>query len=72
MAAERTSAIVQAGKPEAIERQLATLKSITLEIDQMRIQVEARKLAAKEEIGTIQALEKAHNEVLRVCKWLDD
>lgn len=68
------------GENQAIERQQVTLKSITAEIEQMRIEVEAKKLVAKEEIAKIQAwkpdldkkLEKATNEVHRVREWLDD
>lgn len=76
----KTNAVLEAGKPEAIERQLVTLKSITAEIDRMRLDVEAKKLAAKEEISHIQTwnahldvkLEEADNEVVKVRKWLDD
>jgi len=80
MKVARTNAVLEAGKPEAIERQLATLKSITAEIDRMRLDVEDKKLAAKEEMSAIQTwnahlsakLEEADNEVVKVRKWLDD
>ena len=54
MTVAKTNAVLEAGNPEAIERQLATLKAITAEIDRMRLDVEAKKLAAKEEIPEIQ------------------
>ena len=54
MAMAKTNIVLEARKPEAIERQLATLKSITKEIDRIRVEVEAKKLAAKEEISAIE------------------
>ena len=80
MTVAKTNAVLEAGKPEPIERQLATLKAITAEIDRMRLHVEAKKLAAEEEIADIQTwnahldakVEEADNEVVKVRKWLDD
>ena len=80
MAMAKTNIVLEARKPEAIERQLAALKSITKEIDRIRVEVEAKKLAAKEEIAEIetwnthldQKLEEADNEIMKVRKWLDD
>ena len=80
MTVAKTNAVLEAGKPELIERQLATLKAITAEIDRMRLHVEAKKLVAEEEIADIQTwdahldakVEEADNEVVKVRKWLDD
>ena len=52
MTVAKTNAVLEAGKPEAIERQLESLRAITAEIDRMRLHVEAKTLAAKEEITT--------------------
>ena len=43
----KTNVVLDVGTREATERQLSTLKSITKEIVPMRIDVEAKKLAAK-------------------------
>ena len=80
MTVAKTNAVLEAGKPEAIERQLASLRAITAEIDRMRLHVEAKTLAAKEEITEIQTwddhldtkFEEADNEVVKVRKWLYD
>ena len=80
MTVAKTNAVLEAGKPETIEKQLATLKAITAEIDRMRLHVEAKKLAAEEEIADIQTwnahldakVEEADNEVVKVRKWLGD
>lgn len=42
MTVAKTNAVLEAGKPEAIERQLASLRDITAEIDRMRLHVEAK------------------------------
>ena len=55
MSIGKTNTIVEAGKPEAIERHLSTLRSLTTEINRMRLEVEATKLGAKEEIANIEA-----------------
>ena len=76
MTVAKTKAVLEAGKPEAIERQLASLRAITAEIDRMRLHVEAKTLAAKEEITEIQTwddhldakFEEADNEVVKVRK----
>lgn len=80
MTVAKTNAVLEAGKPETIEKQLATLKAITVEIDRMRLHVEGKKLAAEEEIADIQTwnahldakVEEADNEVVKVRKWLGD
>lgn len=80
MSIGKTNTIVEAGKPEAIERHLSTLRSLTTEINRMRLEVEATKLGAKEEIADIEAwnsgidaqLEKADCEVDKMRTWIDD
>ena len=80
MSIGKTNIIVGAGKPEAIERHLSTLRSLTTEINRMRLDVEATKLGAKEEIANIEAwnseidaqLEKADCEVDKMGTWIDD
>ena len=47
MTVAKTNAVLEAGKPELIERQLATLKAITAEIDRMRLHVEAKKISGR-------------------------
>ena len=54
MALGKTNAVLEAGKTETTERQLTNLKSITAEIDRMRLVVEAKKLAAKDDISDIE------------------
>ncbi|XP_067039928.1 uncharacterized protein [Acropora muricata] len=76
----KTNVVLDAGTCEAIERQLSTLKSITTEIARMRIEVEAKKLAAKETMTDIEKwntqldakLGEADNEVSKVRKWFDE
>ncbi|KAJ7377255.1 hypothetical protein OS493_030066 [Desmophyllum pertusum] len=80
MTVAKTDTVLAAGNPEAIERQCSTLRSITAEITRMRLDVEAKKLEAKEEIADIQTwnthldakLDEADNEVGKARKWLDD
>ena len=55
MSIGKTNTIVETGKSEAIERHLSTLQSLSKELNQMRIEVEATKLGAKEEISDIEA-----------------
>lgn len=72
----KTNAVIEAGKAESIERQLSTLRSITAEINRMRLEVEAKKIEAKEEMTEIETwnaeidaqLEKADLEVEKVLK----
>lgn len=72
----KTNTVVEAGKAESIERQLSTLRSITAEISRMRLEVEAKKIEAKEEMTEIETwnaeidaqLEKADLEVEKVLK----
>lgn len=76
----KTNAVIEAGKAESIERQLSTLRSITAEINRMRLEVEAKKIEAKEEMTEIETwnaeidaqLEKADLEVEKVLKWIED
>ena len=80
MSIGKTNTILEAGKSEAIERHLSTLRSLTAEINQMRLKVEATKLGAKEEIAHIEEwnsdidaqLEKADCEVDKMRTWIDD
>ena len=79
MSIGKTNTIVEAGKPEAIERHISTLRSLTTGINRMRLEVEATKLGAKEEIADIEAwnsgidaqLEKADCEVDKISTWID-
>ena len=54
MAIGKTNTIIEAGKTEAIERHLSTLRSLTTEINRMRLEVEATKIGAKEELADIE------------------
>ena len=80
MSIGKTNTIVEAGRAEAIDRHLSTLRSLTTEINLMRLEVEATKLAAKEENADIEAwnsgidaqLEKADYEVDKMRTWVDD
>ena len=80
MSIGKTNTILETGKSEAIERHLSTLRSLTAEINQMRLEVEATKLEAKEELAHIEAwnsgidaqLEKADCEVDKMRTWIDD
>ena len=71
---------MEKGKHEAIERHLSTLKHLSSGVNRMRLDVEAAKLAAKEETTALQEwndridakLEKANSDVKRVRTWLDD
>ena len=80
MSIGKTNTIVETGKSEAIERHLSTLRSLSKELNRMRIEVEATKLGAKEEIADIEAwnsgidaqLEKADCEVDKMYTWIDD
>ena len=80
MAMMKTNAVLEKGKHETIERHLSTLKHLSSEVNRMRLDVEAAKLAAKEEITALQEwndrldakLEKADSDVEKVRTWLDD
>ena len=80
MAIGKTSTVLEAGKSEAIERHLATLRSRTTEINRMRLEVEATKIGNKEEITDIEAwnteidaqLGKADCEVEKARTWIED
>ena len=59
---------------------LSSIKHLSSEVTRMRLDVEAAKLAAKEEMTALQVwntrldakLEKADSEVEKVTTWLDD
>lgn len=76
----KTNAVLERGKHEATERHLSTLKHLSSEVNRMRLDVEAAKWAAKEEITALQEwndrldakLEKADSDVERLTTWLDD
>ena len=48
---ERTSAILESGKIDAIQRQQDALKAIATEADHGRMTVEAQKIAAKQRLS---------------------
>ena len=50
----KTNAVLEKGKHQATERHLSTLKHLSSEVNRMRLDVEAAKLVAKEEITTLQ------------------
>ena len=72
--------VLEARKPEAIERHLSTLRSLTSEINQLHLQVEVTKIGNKEEITDIEAsnteidakLGKADCEVEKARTWIQD
>ena len=76
----KTNTVLVAGKSEAIERHLSTLRSLTTEINRMRLEVEATKIGNKEEITDIEAwnteidaqLGKADCEVEKARTWIED
>ena len=80
MAIGKTNTIIEAGKTEAIERHLSTLRSLTTEINRMRLEVEATKIGAKEELADIEEwntaidaqLEEADSEVNKTRTWIDN
>ena len=75
MAVDKTNAVLQGGKNEAIERHLSSLKYISSEINRMRLNLEATKLAEKEMTAIEEwntKLEKADGKVATARKWLDD
>ena len=77
---EKTNTVLEAGKPEAIERHLSTLRSLTTEINRMRVGVEASKLGNKEDIANIETwnteidaqLEKEDCKVEKASTWIED
>ena len=86
MAVDKTNTVLHGGKNEAIERHISSFKYISSEINHMRLNLEASKLAAKEEMTAIEEwnarldakLEKADSDVAKCWhvakarKWLDD
>ena len=76
----KTHIVIEAGKAESIKKQLSTLRSVTAEINDMRLEVAAKKIGAEEEITAIKTwsaeinaqLEKANNKVLKVLTWIED
>ena len=77
---KRTAVIISSGKQEAIERHCQTLKTISSEINLIRISVEAEKISNKVEIedivewneGVETKLAEADEEVEKIGKWLAD
>ena len=51
----KTNTVLEAENPEAIERHLSSLRSLTTEINRMRLELEATKIGKKEEITDIEA-----------------
>ena len=50
----KTNVVLGTGKSEATSRHLSTLKDLSSEVNRMRLDVEAAKLVAKEEITALQ------------------
>ena len=77
---KRTTGIISSGKQEVIERHCQTLKTISSEINVMRISVEAEKIIHKVEIediverkkGVETKLAEADEEIEKIGKWLAD
>ena len=75
----KTNTVLEAGKSEAIERHLSTLRSLTTEINRMRLEVEATKIGNKEEVTDIEAwnteidaqLGKEDCEVEKARTWIE-
>ena len=73
MAVDKTNTVLHGGKNEAIERHISSLKYISSEINHMRLNLEASKFAAKEEMTAIEEwnarldakLEKADSDVAK-------
>ena len=80
MAVDKTNTVLHGGKNEAIKRHISSMKYISSKINHMRLNLEASKLAAKEEMTAIEEwnarvhtkLEKADSDVAKARKWLDD
>ena len=49
MTDKRTAVVIESGQREAIERHKAILKTVTARLDQLRIEVEAYKIAVKQD-----------------------
>ena len=77
---KRTHSILEAGQSEAIERQLATLKTMTGELDQLQIEAEAQKIANKQNVDEIitwnttiaTKLAQADECIGKLIRWLED
>ena len=76
--AKRTKSILDTDLTEAIERHQAALKTITAEVDELRREIEARKIADKQEAEVIDIwntnieteMAKADENVQYLKEWL--
>ena len=77
---KRTKATLQAGQPDAIERQQRALKAVVAEADQWRRALEEQKIVAKQDLDEISEwntgvdakLIEANGEVKRLKEWLEN
>ena len=75
---KRTKSILDIGLTEAIERYQAALKIITAQVDELRREIEARKIADKEEAEVIDIwntnreaeMAKADENVQYLKEWM--
>ena len=80
MNVEKTNSVIVSNNAEAIERHQQTLKTISANVNHMRLEVEAKKLEAKEEMTGIQTwnedvdarLQEADIEIGKARKWMDE
>ena len=80
MNVEKTNSVIVSNNAEAIERHQQTLKTISANVNHMRLEVEAKKLEAKEEMTGIQSwnedvdarLQEADIEIGKARKWMDE
>ena len=78
--AKRTEATLQAGQPDAIERQQRALKAVVAEADQWQRALEEQKIVAKQDLDEISEwntgvdakLIEANGEVKRLKEWLEN
>ena len=77
---KRTDKIISSGKQEAIERHCQTLKTISSEINVIRISVEAQKICQKVEMEAVMEwseeienkLAEADKEIEKMSEWMAD
>ena len=80
MNVEKTNSVIVSNNAEAIERHQQTLKTISANVNHMRLEAEAKKLEAKEEMTGIQTwnedvdarLQEADIEIGKARKWMDE
>ena len=80
MNVEKTNSVIVSNNAEAIERHRQTLKTISANVNHMRLEVEAKKLEAKEEMTGIRTwnedvdarLKEADIEIGKARKWMDE